>query len=205
MQRRALVVELAVNFLLPWLAYRWAQPQWGEVGGLVASSVPPLLWSAWELTRHKRVDALSLFVLAGIVFSTIAMLLGGDARVLLLRESLVSGLFGLAFLLSAPTPRPLLYYLARATVQRESAEHGRSRFEQLWQDNPLFRQKIAVMNAVWGAGLVAETALRAVMAWSWPPERFLLVSPWIGYGIYGALTAWTLWYRKRIRLALQPA
>jgi hypothetical protein len=205
MQRRALVVELAVNFLLPWLAYRWAQPQWGEVGGLIASSVPPLLWSAWELARHKRVDALSLFVLAGIVFSTIAMLLGGDARVLLLRESLVSGLFGLAFLLSAPTPRPLLYFLARATVQRESDAHDRSRFEELWQNNPRFRRKLAVMNAVWGAGLVAETALRAALAWSLPPERFLLVSPWIGYGIYGALTAWTVWYRKRIRLALQPA
>lgn len=204
MNRRALLIELVVNFLLPWLAYRWAQPQWGETGGLIASGVPPLVWSAWELWRHRRVDALSLFVLAGIVLSTVAMLLGGDARVLLLRESLVSGLFGLAFVLSALAGRPLLYYLATATVARES-EHGKTRLQALWQDNPAFRQKVAVMNAVWGFGLVAETALRGVMAWTWPPERFLLVSPWIGYGIYGLLTAWTLWYRKRIRLSLQPA
>jgi hypothetical protein len=204
MNRRLLLIELAVNFLLPWLAYRWAQPEWGETAGLIASGVPPLLWSAWELWQHRRVDALSLFVLAGIVLSTVAMLLGGNARVLLLRESLVSGLFGLAFLLSALGRRPLLYYLAIATVARESA-HGKTRFQALWQDNPAFRQKVAVMNGVWGFGLVAETALRSLMAWTWPPERFLLLSPWIGYGIYGLLTAWTLWYRKRIRLSLLPA
>ena len=34
------------------------------------------------------------------------------------------------------------------------------------------------------------------MALTWPIERFLVVSPFIGYGIYGGLTLWTLWYRK---------
>jgi hypothetical protein len=37
------------------------------------------------------------------------------------------------------------------------------------------------------------------MAWTWPIERFLVVSPFIGYGIYGGLLAWTLWYRKKLR------
>lgn len=204
MPKRRLLIELIINFLLPWLAYRLAQPEWGETGGLIASAIPPLLWSGWELWQHRRVDALSLFVLAGIVLSAAIMALGGDARVMLLRESLISGLFGLTFLATALTARPLLYYLARATTLRESAQnHGH--FETLWQHNPIFRRKIAVMNAAWGFGLVAETILRSALAWTWPVERFLLISPWIGYGIYGLLTGWTFWYRKRIRLALQAA
>jgi hypothetical protein len=57
------------QFLLPWLCYRWAVPQWGETAGLIASSLPPLLWSGIELLRFRRIDALSLLVLAGILLS----------------------------------------------------------------------------------------------------------------------------------------
>jgi hypothetical protein len=56
-----------------------------------------------------------------------------------------------------------------------------------------------MMTAVWGVGLTSETALRSWMAWTWPIERFLVVSPFIGYGIYGGLLVWTLWYRKTLR------
>jgi hypothetical protein len=30
---RQLLPELVANFLLPWLCYRWAQPQWGKPQG----------------------------------------------------------------------------------------------------------------------------------------------------------------------------
>ncbi|XLM21574.1 hypothetical protein MKD33_05940, partial [Chromobacterium piscinae] len=60
--------------------------------------------------------ALSMMVLLGIALSLLAMLLGGGEKMLLLRESLLSGLFGVAFLLSLLLPRPLVFYLARATI-----------------------------------------------------------------------------------------
>lgn len=204
MKRAALLADLAANFLLPWLAYRWAAPRWGEAGGLMASAVPPLVWSLGELIRHRRVDALSLLVLGGILLSGIALLLGGDTRMLLLRESLVSGLVGLAFLLSTPFGQPLLYHLALATVRRQSPDGGQ-RFMALWQAHPLFRTRIGRMNLVWGLGLVAETMVRAMLAWRWPPERFLLVSPWISYGFYGSLAGWTVWYRGWLKGALPPS
>jgi hypothetical protein len=55
-----------------------------------------------------------------------------------------------------------------------------------------------LMTLVWGIGLTAETALRSWMALTWPIGRFLVVSPFIGYGIYGGLALWTLWYRKTL-------
>jgi hypothetical protein len=196
--RPAFVLELAVNLLLPWLAYRLALPHWGETGGLIASAVPPVVWSLVELARFRRVDALSLIVLIGIVLSIGAMALGGSPRMLLLRESLVSGAIGVAFLLSLPMRRPLIFYLARATVAREVAG-GAERIDALWNERPAFATSMRLMTAVWGVGLTSETALRSWMAWSWPVERFLVVSPFIGYGIYGALLVWTLWYRKTLR------
>src|ERR1700760_4195238 len=100
--RPGFVLELAVNFLLPWLAYRLALRGVGDTGALIASAVPPLVWSTIELARFRRVDALSVMVVAGIALSVAAMALGGSPRMLLLRESLVSGAVGLVFLLSLP-------------------------------------------------------------------------------------------------------
>jgi hypothetical protein len=196
--RPGFVLELAVNFLLPWLAYRLALPHLGETGALIASAVPPIVWSLIELVRFRRVDALSVVVVAGIVLSVAAMALGGSPRMLLLRESLVSGAVGVVFLLSLPKRRPLIFYLARATVAREM-EGGAARFETLWSERPALVSAMRFMTLVWGVGLTGETALRAWMALTWPIERFLVVSPFIGYGIYGALTLWTLWYRKTMR------
>jgi hypothetical protein len=196
--RPAFVLELAVNFLLPWLAYRLALPHLGETGALIASAVPPIVWSLVELVRFRRVDALSVMVVAGIALSVAAMALGGSPRMLLLRESLVSGAVGVVFLLSLPMRRPLIFYLARATVAREM-EGGAARFEALWQERPALVAAIRLMTLLWGVGLTGETALRAWMALTWPIERFLVVSPFIGYGIYGGLTLWTLWYRKTMR------
>jgi hypothetical protein len=195
--RPGFVVEMAVNFLLPWLAYRLTLPHLGETGALIASAVPPIVWSLIELARFRRVDALSVMVVAGIVLSVAAMALGGSPRMLLLRESLVSGAVGVVFLLSLPMRRPLIFYLARATVAREMAG-GAAHFEALWRERPALASSMRLLTLVWGIGLTGETALRAWMALTWPIERFLVVSPFIGYGIYGGLALWTLWYRKTL-------
>lgn len=195
--RPGFVVEMAVNFLLPWLAYRFALPHLGETGALIASAVPPIVWSLIELARFRRIDALSVMVIAGIVLSVAAMALGGSPRVLLLRESLVSGAVGVVFLLSLPMRRPLIFYLARATVAREM-EGGAAHFEALWRERPALATSMRLMTLVWGIGLTAETALRSWMALTWPIERFLVVSPFISYGIYGGLALWTLWYRRTL-------
>jgi hypothetical protein len=199
-----ILVELAVNFLLPWLIYRWAQPHYGETGALYASAIPPVAWSIIEFIRLRRVDFLSLFVLAGIVLSIVAMMLGGDSRALLIRESFVSGAFGVVFLLSLALRRPLIFYLARATIARQS-EDGIARFEAVWAERPALRASLRLMTAIWGAGLTLEMALRVWLAWHLSTERVLLVSPFVSYTIYGALMLWTLWYRRRLRANSQAA
>nr|WP_199067449.1 VC0807 family protein [Chromobacterium sp. ASV5] len=202
-RRMSLLLEVAVNFLLPWLCYRYAAPQWGETAGLLFSALPPVLWSAWELLRFRRLDAISLLVLLGIALSLLVMLLGGDARMLLMRESLLSGAVGAAFLLSLLFPRPILFYLARATMQREG-ESGAARCERLWEQAP-FRAGMRRLTVLWGAGLMLETALRAAMAWRLPVERFLLLSPLVSYGMMAALFGLTWLCRKRMGRALALA
>jgi hypothetical protein len=192
-----LVLELAANLLLPWLAYRLALPYWGDVGALYASAAPPLAWSIGEFARSRRVDALSALVLFGIALSIVLLAMGGSARILLVRESLAAGATGLVFLISLLFQRPLIFYLARATVTREQ-EDGAERFEAYWRESASLRASLRLMTFVWGVGLSVETVLRFWFAWTWPVERYLVVSPVVSYVIYGGLLAWTFWFRARL-------
>ncbi|MDR5760312.1 VC0807 family protein [Caballeronia sp. LZ035] len=192
-----LLLELVANLLLPWLAYRLALPYWGDVGALYASAAPPLVWSLAEFARSRRVDALSALVLFGIALSIVLLALGGSPRILLVRESLAAGATGIVFLFSLLFERPLIFYLARATVTREQ-ENGAERFEAYWNESAGLRRSLRLMTLVWGIGLTAETALRFWFAWTWPVERYLVVSPVVSYAMYGGLLAWTFWFRARL-------
>ncbi|MBN3787075.1 VC0807 family protein [Burkholderia sp. Ac-20353] len=196
--RAGLILELAVNLLLPWAAYRVAQPHFGEAGALYASAIPPVLWTIFEFVRARRIDAVSVVVLLGIALSIVAMALGGGPRALLMRESLASGAIGVIFLLSLVRERPLIFYLARATVAREMAG-GAERFEAVWDEQPVLRQTLRLMTFVWGAGMTIEMLVRCWMVANWTVERVLVLSPIIGYSVFGGLLMWTFWYRRRMR------
>jgi hypothetical protein len=52
----------------------------------------------------------------------------------------------------------------------------------------------------WGFGLTGQCAAAAALTWVLPLDQFLIVGPVPGYGVIGALTAWTIWFTRR-RLA----
>ena len=158
-----------------------------------------MLWSAIELARFRRLDAVSLLAGIGIFLSLAAMAFGGNPRLLLARESLVTGIVGLLFLGSLLLPRPLMFYLARSTMAKGSAEAA-VRFESHWL-KPRFVRSMYIMTWVWGLGLVFEAALRFWMAFTWPVEQFMAISPFVNYGIYFSLMGWTLWYGRRLESA----
>lgn len=197
-------LDLAVNLFLPWLLYTLVEPAQGEFRALLASSAPPLIWSLGELIIHRRVDALSLIVLIGIVLSLFGMALGGDARLLLIRESLVSGLIGVVFLASLLIGKPLIYFLARATMQRQHGAEGAARFQQ-WSESAIVRRGLTMMTLFWGLGLTGEAGMRTWLALIWPPQRFLAIAPPLGYAFAGVLAGWTFWYTRRLRNKVRQA
>lgn len=190
-------VEIVVNFIGPFLIYNFASPSLGDVHALLASSCPPIAWSIIEFARKRRVDALSLLVLAGIALSLLAFIGSGGVRFLQLRENLVSGLIGAVFLGSAAIGKPLIYELAHATSMRRSP----SQAEELraMRENVYFRRTMTIMTLVWGTGLIAQSAVACTLVFVLSIRTFLLVSPVIGYSTLGALAAWTAWYAQRQR------
>src|SRR5882757_2335040 len=176
----SIAIELFVNFLLPYVIYVKAEAGIGQVHALLAASLPPIVWGVIEFARKRRVDAVSILVLAGIVLSLLAFLGGGSARFLQLRENLVTGLIGLAFLGSAAIGHPLIYQLALAQKSRQSQTEA-ARFESL-RDKPRFRRTMTIMTLVWGFGLLFQTTVACVLVFRLSIPHYLVVSPIIGYG-----------------------
>jgi hypothetical protein len=199
LRQNGLVVvrEAMINVVLPFAIYDYAKGRLGDVNALLASSAPPIAWSVIEFTRKRRLDAFSLLIVAGIALSLVAFIGGGSARFLQLRENLVTGVIGLLFLGSAAIGKPLIYQLARATVQRKSASEAAA-FESL-QDNVFFRRTMMLMTLVWGLGLIAQTALACVLVFHMSIAEYLIVAPIVGYGSMAALALWTFWYGRRQR------
>jgi hypothetical protein len=187
--------ELFANFLAPYLVYTLLDPHYGDTRALIGSALPPLAWSAYELIKTRRLDAISVVVVASILFTLVATAMGGSARLIQIRDALVTGAIGLMFLGSLAMPRPIIFYLARATMSRNT-EAGAASYEAVW-DIPGVPAVFRVLTVVWGMGLVVQTACMCGLAWVWPIGRYLLVSPFISAVIFGLLMVWSLWYIAR--------
>ena len=189
--------EILVNFVLPYLIYIELEARIGAAHALMSASLPPILWSVIEFARKRRVDAVSLLVIAGIVLSLIAFLGGGSVRFLQLRENLVTGLIGLVFLGSAAIGRPIIYQLALASKLRESRSEA-DKFEEL-RKYQHFRRGMTVMTLVWGFGLLAQTVVACLLVFHMTIRSYLIASPFLGYGTMGALALWTFWYVRGMK------
>jgi hypothetical protein len=191
-------LEIAINFVAPFLIYDLTKDRLGDVHALMISSAPPIVWSIVEFVRKRRVDALSMMVLAGIALSLLAYLGGGGVKFLQLRERLVTLAIGLSFLVSAAIGRPLIYYLAMAGMRRRNSHDEAAEFESR-RHLPFFRRTMLILTLVWGFALVAEAAVSATMVFAVSIKTYFVVGPIIGYSFLGVLSAWTYWFGRRQR------
>ncbi|MGV3463764.1 MAG: VC0807 family protein, partial [Heyndrickxia sp.] len=120
--------------------------------------------------------------------------IGGSERLLLIRESFVTGILGLIFLVSLLFPRPLIFYFAiRFTVGNDPDKT--SAFANNWQ-YAYFRFVIRLITIVWGVALIGEAAVRSMLVFQLSVSQFLAVSNFVMYGFIGAAIVFTVLYRK---------
>jgi hypothetical protein len=198
---------LLCNFLLPWGVYRLNEPHVGESHAIMISAVVPLVWSLVELARNRKVDVMSALVLGGIGLSLVAIVFGGSPKLLLFRESLITGLIGLVMIGSAVVRRPLMRVLVTASARAfsdpdsdvaavlPSAAFARAREElESYADKPWFLRIMSTMTVVLGLILVTETLARCALIFSLPTEKVLLLGPVVKYAAVGLLMLVTLVY-----------
>ena len=164
---------------------------------LVVSGIPPMLDAIVGVVRKGRVDLIAGLSLLSIGISILLILLGGSPRLLLIRESYYTAAFGLAYIVSFLFPKPLAFYFARHFATGNVPEKIAS-FNSLWQ-YPAFRHGMRVSTAVWGISFILEAVIRTYLVFTLTIPQFLIVSPFIFYGMLGGVMLWTMFYSRRMR------
>src|SRR5215471_1117904 len=191
-----IVLNAAVPIVLYKLSKRYYSPS--ELTALVVAALFPLGKSLFDLVRRRQLDPIAIVVLLGIVTDGIALLFGGNPRVLLIRESMFTGAFGVACFLSLLLPRPMMFYFSRYFIAGTDLAR-QTRFNAAWQFREV-RFCHRLITTVWGCVFVGELILRIILIYQLPAALVLIISP-ILIGVLTIITmVWAFRYGHRVRL-----
>jgi hypothetical protein len=193
---RGLLPSLVVNAIAPYVAYQVLTARGVDpLQALQTSAIFPIVGIARGYVRAKRLDVIGLISLVFIVLGVAASLISGDPRFILIKESLLTGAFGVVCLVTLLMPRPLMFYFGRQFTSGGDPVRAAA-FEARWQ-YPRFRAVSRTMTVVWGVALLIEAGLRVALSFMLPISVFLLVSPTLAFAVTLALIGWTLAYARR--------
>lgn len=162
---RALLPTLAFDIAGTMIVFFALSHYYGatSIWPILGASLVPALSNLYNFRRRHSFDAVGLIVLVGLLVGLIPAIFGGGQRLLLMRESFVTGFLGVILLASGLLMRrPLAYYVIREFLTaNETLPH--ERWDVLWQSG-YFRHTIRGITIGWGALLLGEFVLRAFMA-----------------------------------------
>ncbi|NUR26969.1 MAG: hypothetical protein HOV83_14190 [Catenulispora sp.] len=165
---RPLLVSLAVNAVLPLIAFLLIRPHVGSdalalaLGGAIAAGR-----TLFVFARRRRVDVIGLVAVTAFALSVLASLaFSGSSLPLKLDMALLIGPLGLACLVSVAVGRPLHDVVMR--IRRMPKAN---------------RRHSSIVTAIVGCTLVVHTLVHVVLALTLPTAVFLAASRLAGWGI----------------------
>ncbi len=167
------------------------------------SSIGPLTGMGISLLRTRRLGGMSIIILTDILISAAVTLIGShDPTVLLLKDSVETGTFGVVILLSALPlfPKPLMFFL-NLKFGTDGTAQGVSWFYDLWDKYASFRKSQYVINAVWGVGFLLEAALKVLGVRLFSYGTAYTLNKFAPFVVLAVLVFWTIWYAGRVRRA----
>jgi hypothetical protein len=195
---RGFAPSIIVNGLCTYLIYSLLRGHTSvsDYIALLASSVPAFVFEAVNLRRHRHLDVLGILVVASLVISALVSLVGGDPKLLLVRESFVTAVFGVACILSLFFPRPVMFYIIRYFATADDPAKSLV-FDRRWQ-YPAFRRYFRVVTLVWGVTYIAELPVRLLLVFRLSIQRYLAVAPAIFYVLLFILIGFSIIYSRRL-------
>lgn len=191
---------MVLNAVVPVILYSLSKRYYSssEFTALVIAALFPLGKTAFELLRHDQLDPISVVVLLGITTDGLALLFGGSPILLLVRESMFTGAFGVACFASLLLPRPMMFYFSRYFIAGTDRER-QARFNSAWQF-PEVRFCHRLITTVWGCVFVGELLIRLALIYRLPTALVLVISPILLGALTIATMIWAFSYGHRVRL-----
>ncbi|MER6515360.1 MULTISPECIES: VC0807 family protein [unclassified Streptomyces] len=193
------ILTIGLNVVAPIITYNQLHDHgWREFDALLISSAWPVLDSAIHLAWRRKVDEFAIVTLVFLVITAVVSLIGAhSARALLIKDSGVTGLFGLLCLVTLLAPRPLMFYFGRKFATDGTPE-STAWWNGLWQYEG-FRRTMIVMTTVWGLAYLVEAGVRIALTYALDTDTMVVLSPVMLYAVLGLLGVWTALYGKRSR------
>ena len=204
--RTRLLLTLIYAALVPYLIYRVATSRYhlSAVNALLLAALSPAIGTLIEFVRKRQMSVLGVLALVGIAAKVVSALLFNNARVVLISDSLLTGVYGLLLLGSVLIGKPVTVTLV--TNMYATSPEQREQMKQRLQASETHRH-VMILTAMWGVGLLLLLAISVLLTYTLPIATVVLVRPVIDYGMIAALIAGTVAYgyvlrvRKRRQIA----
>ncbi|MFE0463030.1 VC0807 family protein [Kitasatospora sp. NPDC058965] len=191
------LVSIAFNVAAPIIIYNQARSQGAsDFVAILLSGLGPVLDIAIYLAWHRRVDEFAVVSMVFVGLTGVVSLIGPhDARLLLAKDSAITGLFGVLCLVTLLAPRPLMFYFGRKFATDGTPEQA-AWWNGLWEFEG-FRTVQRNLTIGWGLGYLAEAAVRLVVVYGTSRGTAVTVNNILPYAVTGVLVFWTISYARR--------
>jgi hypothetical protein len=138
---------------------------------VAASAVPPVVEALLTVVRERRVGGLGALVLCMVALGAALSAVSGNPRFMFAKDGWMTGIVGLVFLVSL-RGRPIIHRIVSSVTRGGK----RAELERNWLVSPTFRHLMRLLTAVWGIGLLLDSAVRVVLAYTLPIDSVMLVT-----------------------------
>ncbi len=197
-----LLPSIIISAVFPVVIYLLASPYMAPLAVFALMAIPPVLYSVYSWVRTRSIDPISIITLVLIVASILLALLVRDPRLFLLRDSYLTGAFGLLCLLSLPFSRPIGYYMYRWFFVRTPEQLAR--LNASWQV-PYGRFVRRLVTLVWGLAFVGEALLDTFLLYRLPTAQWVVIHPFLFWGTMVAAFGWATLYAKYAQPKVQAS
>ncbi|MFF3454685.1 VC0807 family protein [Streptomyces sp. NPDC002730] len=191
--------------LLPWITYGMLIDHGiHEVPALLLISCWPLVELTIYFAMKRRVDEFSMLILITLLLGAVSALAYNSAKLLFLKDSALTGLLGLAFLVSLTLKRPLIFYFGRK-FGTDGTPDGIADWNAMWDKYPGFRTGQRRLTIVWGVTFLAEAGVKAGLVYVLDTETMVGVSNVLPIVILAGLMVYTIRAGKKGRARREAA
>jgi hypothetical protein len=166
------------------------------VTALILCGVFPAFGIVLGVVRRRRVDAIGILVLIGILVRSAVGLATGSAHLVLLDGTVPTAVFGVACLGSLWSRRPLIYRFALEFMGPETPK-GRD-FADRWRYHS-FRHAFRVTTVVWGFAFLAQASAQVVIIQAASTGAAKITSSVMPLVVAALVIIWNVSYAKRAR------
>ncbi|HEX4090397.1 MAG TPA: VC0807 family protein [Trebonia sp.] len=170
MKTAVTLARLALGIGLPTAVFYLLRAQGvSDLVALAAGAALPALGAAFTLLVRRRLDRVSVFMAVTMGLALLTSALTGSPRFLLAKDGLLTGAWGIWFLLSARGQRPAALIFGRPLMEPMRLFAVRC-WDPLWDTEPKFRRIWRVATVIWGMGLVIDAVVRVVISYTLPVD-----------------------------------